>query len=149
MALRGKALRRSLLGCGAVAFATATVFAIIIFTISRRIEAKFVAAEEHLVSHESELADAVRTLISTHGPHTRINLNDLPAALAVPHVRAAILRENHVSLVLYYSPDTTKGFRVWSSQQSSDFQDQPTPITNVYRYSYCDDYPESPSNRAE
>lgn len=106
-------------------------------------------AEQFLSDHRSSLRmDSTRLILaaSRAGFHDKILLlpDVLPASLRPPGVQYAEIKPDRITLVLYASPDTTSGFRVWVDKPAEGFQDAPTSISFVTRFRYCNDYPKSP-----
>jgi hypothetical protein len=120
-----------------------------IFNIRRETHELFSRVEQHLANHQAELSDAVLTVLAKHPGGGRVKVESLPLALRAPGVEAASCGPRHVTLIVYYNPDTDRGFRVWSGVQDSDYDDAQTSIPGVYQFRYCDDYPESAENRAD
>jgi hypothetical protein len=128
------------------------IAAFIVFEISsmrRQAIAVYLQAEQHLADHQTELADAVAEVLSKHKLGSRLDAQSVPAALQIPDMVCAVVGEAHVSLIIYSSPDTNRGYRVWNGEQSADFEDTATSIPGVYKFTYCDDYPDSPKNRPD
>lgn len=105
--------------------------------------------EQHLEVHADQLGEAVTELASLHPSGGSVDSNALPLPLRAPGVQGAFIGERHVTLFVLSNPDTDRGFRVWSGAPSKDFADDVTSIPDVYRFRYCDDYPESPTNRPD
>ncbi len=80
---------------------------------------------------------------------TRATPEHLPESLRVPGLKYALVHQDHLTLILYHSPDTDSGFRIWRSTMPADFADRATSIPFVTRFTYCDDYPVSPANKLE
>lgn len=110
------------------------------------------AAEQHLISHRSSLSQDRDQLLETFRgtSHAQtVKPTALPASLCAPGVQFALIHSDHITLITYSSPDTQSGFRVWKSAMGNGFADGPTAIPFVTRFTYCDDYPDSASNRLE
>ena len=108
--------------------------------------------EQHMTLHMSTLSKDRDQLLKSFRstlPRQVVELEALPESLRVPGVQFALLHSDHITLITYRSPDTSSGFRVWKSVMGQGFADRPTAISFVTRFSYCNDYPESPSNRLE
>ena len=104
-------------------------------------------AEQFLSDHRSSLRmDSTRLILAASRDHT-LSPDVLPASLRPPGVQYAEIEPDRITLVLYTSPDTTSGFRVWLDKPAEGFQDAPTSISFVTRFRYCNDYPKSPRNR--
>lgn len=109
-------------------------------------------AEQHLTGHLDDLKrDRDALLQSFRKSKTLLPIvpEHLPESLRVPGLKYALVHQDHLTLILYHSPDTDSGFRIWRSTMPADFADRATPIPFVTRFTYCDDYPESPSNKLE
>lgn len=105
--------------------------------------------ERHLKTHSDQLDEAVTELVSLHPSGGSVDFNALPLPLRAVGVRGVFVGKRHVTLFVYHSPDTDRGYRVWADVPSEEYVDDATSIPGVYRFSYCDDYPESPTNRAD
>ena len=105
--------------------------------------------ERHLKTHSDQLDEAVTELVSLHPSGGSVDFNALPLPLRATGVRGAFVGKRHITLYVYHSPDTDRGYRVWAGVPSEEYADDATSIPGVYRFSYCDDYPESPTNRAD
>ena len=109
-------------------------------------------AEVHMASHVHDLQrdrDALLRSFHSNKQATTVMPKSLPESLRVPGLKYALVHRDHVTLILYHSPDTESGFRIWQSTMPADFADQTTSISFLTRFSYCDDYPDSPSNKLE
>lgn len=109
-------------------------------------------AEQHMASHLHDLQrdrDALLLKYYMSKPNTTVKPASLPASLRVPGLIYALMQRDHITLILYHSPDTDSGFRIWKSGMPADFADQATSIPFVTRFTYCDDYPTSPANKWE
>ena len=109
-------------------------------------------AEQHMASHLLDLQrdrDALLQLFRGNKLVTKVMPEGLPASIRVPGLKFALVHRDHVTLVLYHSPDTDSGYRVWTSTMPGGYADQATSISFVTRFTYCDDYPDSPSNKLE
>jgi hypothetical protein len=105
--------------------------------------------ERHLAAHAKELSASVAELASVHPSGGRISRSELPPPLQAPGVQGAFVGEQHITLYVHYTPDTDRGFRVWAEAPSDDYIDDATPIPGVYQFRYCDDHPESSTNRPD
>ncbi len=108
--------------------------------------------EHHLARHMDDLprdCDALLQSFRSARPGTSVRPEDLPTSLRVPGLIYALVYRDHLTLILYHSPDTDSGFRIWKSGMPADFADQATSIPFVTRFTYCDDYPASPANKWE
>lgn len=135
------------IGCLSSVVTIVLLIAISILVMRSRFEARFNRVERHLNSNAASLADAVRSVTSANAPGSRSDI--LPSALAAPDVKFAIFGESHVTLVVRTSPDTMSGFRVWLKEPTDEFSDRATTTPGVFRFSYCNDFPTSPSNRPD
>lgn len=109
-------------------------------------------AEQHLTSHLHDLQrdrDALLRSFRSTNSKTTIKPESLPDSLRVPGLIYALVQRDHITLILYHSPDTDSGFRIWKSGMPADFADQATSVPFVTRFTCCDDYPASPANRLE
>ena len=105
--------------------------------------------ERHLAAHAKELSESVAELASQDQSGGRISRSELPPPLQAPGVQGAFVGEQHVTLYVHSTPDTDRGFRVWAGAPSDDYIDDATPIPGVYQFRYCDDHPESSTNRPD
>ena len=113
-----------------------------------RSESQWRAQEQYLSDRSADvLADSRRLMAEAGSDPILLPVKALPDSLRVPGLRLVQVQQDHLTLVVYTSPDTTSGFRVWSRKPSSGFQDMPTALPFVTRFSYCNDYPVSPTNR--
>ncbi|QDU56776.1 hypothetical protein [Aeoliella mucimassa] len=103
--------------------------------------------EDHLLAHQAELQGAVEAVFRDCDAGSRVPSAKLPEVFKITEIQEVFVESDHLSLVVSHNPDTTRGFRVWFNEQSVDYQDQPTNAPGVYRFRYCNDYPDSPSNR--
>ena len=144
--------RRTLLfGLATVVLLICCVIAIIGFEVNsyaQQEKAKFSRVEQYLADHQPQLGDAVAKFLANNPSGGRVDVQSLPVALQAPDVRYAIVGEKHLTLFVNWTPDTDFGFRVWSGLQGSDYDDAKTSIPGVYRFSYCNDLPESSTNRS-
>lgn len=109
-------------------------------------------AEQHMARHLHDLQrdrDALLKSFRSAKPHTTLKPESLPESLRVPGLIYALVQRDHITLILYHSPDTDSGLRIWKSGMPADFADQATSIPFVTRFTYCDDYPASPANKWE
>jgi hypothetical protein len=127
-------------------FALAGVAVLVLARAGNRAMAE---VEQHLAAHAKELSASVAELASMHPSGGRIGRSELPPPLQAPGVQGAIVGEQHVTLYVHFTPDTDRGFRVWAGTPSDDYVDEATPIPGVYRFRYCDDHPESSTNRSD
>lgn len=104
-------------------------------------------AEAHLLEHRRTLVDDARAWIAASGDSASTAPPPTPASLSIPHLAFAEVGQDHVQLVLASSPDSKSGFRVWVSPIPDDFSDRETSLPFVTRFTFVDDYPESPTNR--
>jgi len=107
-------------------------------------------AEQHMTSHLHDLQrdrDALLLKYYMSKPNTTVKPESLPDSLRVPGLIYALVQRDHITLILYHSPDTESGFRIWQSAMPADFADQATSIPFITRFTYCDDYPASPANK--
>jgi hypothetical protein len=123
--------------------------AILLFDFIRQPDPAFVAVETHLAERRAELAESVIALSASHPVGSMIMAKALPPALQAPGVAMAIIGVRHVTLVVSSNPDGYRGFRIWDGPQSAEYSDSPTPTPGVFRFVYCDDYPESSTNRPQ
>jgi len=115
---------------------------------SHRWKLRWDEAEAHLLRHGPTLVDDARALIAARTDGSAACLpQDLPASLAVPHLELARFAEGHLQLVLSSNPDSMSGYRVWVTPIPDDYEDHPTALPFVKRFTFIDDYAESPSNR--
>ena len=70
--------------------------------------------ERHLEAHADQIDVAVRELASLHPSGGSIDFNALPLPLRAPGVRGASVGKRHITLYVYLSADTDRGYRVWS-----------------------------------
>ncbi len=141
------AMQKVAIGCMATIVAVILVIGISVVVLRYRSNVRFDGVENHLTRNQASLADAVRIVVEGHSPGDVVATSSLPAALAATDVKYALCGESHVSLIIYTSPDTQSGYRVWIGTQSKGYADRPTSIPGVLRFRYCNDYPESTSNR--
>ena len=109
-------------------------------------------AEQHLTSCLPDVQRDRDALLQTYRSAqsiTTVEPESLPDSLRVPGLKFALVHSDHLTLILYHSPDTDSGFRIWKSAMPADFADQATTLPFVTRFSYCDDYPNSPANKLE
>jgi len=134
-----KKLRKLMIRCGVILLGLVVLF----LCWSYQLELPFREAEAHLAKHEHVVQTQARALIdSCQGDSTRsIDSADLPASLAVPHLRFVQVRETHLNLVISTNPDATSGFRVWVSPRPDDHEDRSTSIPFVERFHYSSDAP--------
>lgn len=125
----------------------ASIIGVELSSMRRQANAVYSNAEQHLASHEAELAEALAEVLSKHPSGSKLEAELLPVALQLPALQLAVVDKAHVTLIVYTNPDTDIGYRVWSGEQSAEFDDELTLIPGVYKFRYCDDYPESPNNR--
>jgi hypothetical protein len=122
-----------------------------VYSMRRNAQAKWKVAEDHLVTHRDVILEQARSLVTAVANDgttpIRLNPSAVPTGLAIPQLVFVDVWPTHVNLALYTSPDVVSGFRVWTSPMKSEYEDKHTAIPFVFRYSYCDDYPESASNR--
>jgi hypothetical protein len=76
-----------------------------------------------------------------------ISLEELPPSLQIKGVRMGIVFTNHFNLQMGRNPDWSVGARIWSEDTVVPEADQLTSYSNVYFYTYCNDYPISPNNQ--
>lgn len=105
--------------------------------------------ERHLKAHADQLGEAVTELVSVHPSGGSVDFNALPLPLRATGVRGAFVDKRHVTLYVDHSPDTDRGYRVWSGVPNDEYVDEAISIPGVYRFTYCDDYPDSPTNRPD
>jgi len=122
------------------------------FVMAKRVAAneRWQEAEAHLVTFKESLQSDAQAMIDAWRDEERAGVVDrdmIPMSLAVPGLRQVEVREEHVNLVVYKSPDVKSGFRLWVAPVSEDYRDQPTSIPFVQRFLYLDERPSSPSNR--
>ena len=135
------------IGCMTTVVAVLLLIGISISVLRYRSNARFARVEDHLARNQASLAEAVRIVIEGHSGAETVVASSLPPALAAADVKYALCGESHISLIVQTSPDTQAGYRVWIGGQSKEYLDRPTSIPNVLRFRYCNDYPESSSNR--
>lgn len=70
----------------------------------------------------------------------------LPESLRIPHLKYAMVYDDHVSLVLAHNPDWNLGARIWSKPATKVHQDQASRYKEIFFYQYTNDLPESPDN---
>lgn len=105
--------------------------------------------ERHLKAHADQLAEAVKNLVSAHPSGGSVDVDALPLPLRATGVRVAFVGKRHITLYDDHSPDTDRGYRIWSGTPSDEHVDEATSIPGVYRFTYCDDYPKSLTNRPD
>ena len=120
-----------------------------VLVIARARNRAMAEVEQHLASHAEQLSASVAELASMHPSGGRIGRSELPPPLQAPGVQGAFVGKQHVTLYVHSTPDTDRGFRVWARAPSDDYIDDATPIPGVYRFRYCDDHPESSTNRPD
>ena len=101
---------------------------------------------EHFSKYQHSFVDAARKTLIEFGPRERLPVSDLPVSLQLPGLRFAETFPTHINLVTYANPDTVSGYRIWIEGPDDQYRDTPTAYPAVTRYTYCDDYPESPKN---
>lgn len=125
------------------------LLAITVANLASANRAKAASVEAYLRAHQGEISRAVQQTVARHENGTRLNPTDLPVALRAEPIVGAIVGEDHLSLIIYHSPDTTSGYRVWIKQEDTAYDDTATDIPGVFVFTYCNDYDDSPSNRFE
>jgi len=95
----------------------------------------------------SQARNIIETYRETSDQHGRMmHLSDLPESLRIEGLRAAIVFDDHLSLVLSSNPDWNIGARIWAHDGSRAHEDTPTKYKDIFFYKYCNDYEESPTN---
>lgn len=112
-----------------------------------RLEKTYQLAEAYFAAHQQGLANAIDQMGARAGIREIVHRAELPPSLQAPGIEGAVAAADHVTLIVSRTPDVDKGFRIWRTQQTSDYADRPTSVPGVYRFTYCDDLVESPSNR--
>ena len=102
--------------------------------------------EMHFRKHEASLVRDAKALIEEAPSERDLPPENIPISLSIPNLKFVETFPTHINLVVYINPDTTRGYRVWVSEDQAGYNDEQTPIPSVTRYSYCDDYPISPEN---
>src|SRR6266849_3101994 len=87
-----------------------------------------------------------RRCAAAHGGHQRGRSKGLTSSLRIPHLRYAIIFPDHVSLVIWRTPDEQEGFRVWSPTSQRVHHDRPTRYRDIFTYSHHSEGRESPDN---
>lgn len=148
--MRYRLLLYSGAACALLAFLLLAAFAAVVISIAQHDRGAMEQVEAHLAKHRSELDDAVAAVQAAHPEGSgSVPTESLPLALRAVGIQEARYEALHVTLIVTYNPDTIRGFRVWRGTQDSTFADEPTAIPGVYRFVYCNDYPESATNRPD
>lgn len=71
---------------------------------------------------------------------------NLPESLRIPHLKYAMVYDDHINLVLTRNPDWILGARIWSKNASKNHQDKVSRYKEIYFFQYTNDLPESPEN---
>ena len=71
---------------------------------------------------------------------------DLPKSLQIPDLNCAVVHEDHVDLLITRIPDWWVGARIWSPSSTQKHLDKKTKYTDIYFFTYSNDFPDSPEN---
>ena len=72
--------------------------------------------------------------------------HELPDSLRLPGLLYAVIREDHLNLVLSRNPDVNVGARIWSKDSKREHRDRPTKYPDIFFYQYDNDASETPDN---
>jgi hypothetical protein len=111
----------------------------------------FLGPKDIKVAHPAQAVRDARELITEYrqNPGQKPPLRepkDLPESLRLPNLRYAIIRDDHLNLVLSRDPDVNLGARIWSADSKREHHDRPTSYPDIFFYSYNNDYAETPDN---
>ncbi|MCC7203989.1 MAG: hypothetical protein IT441_02835 [Phycisphaeraceae bacterium] len=145
-------LKRLLIGCASLVAAFVLVIVALMAFWFWHGDQRWSKPEADLVNHAATLQQDVSALIAAHtadGVNRVVRPADLPVSLQITGLQYAVVHADYVALVIYTSPDTQSGFRIWADNPNPDYADKPTALPYVMRFRYCDDDPDSPTNRVE
>jgi hypothetical protein len=136
--------------CALLGFLLLAVLAAVVILSANNDREAMARVEAHLAKHQTKLDDAVAAVLAANpGGSARVAVESLPTALRAAGVKGASCGSRHVTVIVTHTPDTDQGFRIWRGVQDSEYADEPTAIPGVYRFVYCDDFPESAKNRPD